>query len=244
LATQSKSSAWSRIAKYVSLREDIHPTAYFAASQDANPNEFGTFELRVATGAPTAVIAAVKSSIAEVNRDVSLQFKTLALQVDESLSRERLLATLSGFVGGLALVLAMIGLYGVMAYNVTRRRNEIGIRMALGAEQSRVLRMVLAEVAILIGVGLAIGLGSAIATTRFIASFLYGMKANDPWTLALAAMVLALVGTLAGFLPAYRASRLNPMNALREIAFAPECTGSPILLSGDFRVDNINPAVQ
>jgi len=203
-------------AKYVTLREDIHPTAYVAASQDANPDESKTFELRVATGAPTAAISAVKSSIAEVNRDVSLQFKTLALQVDESLARERLLATLSGFFGGLALALAMIGLYGAMSYNVTRRRNEIGIRMALGAEQSRVLRMVLREVAILIGIGLAIGLGAAIGTTRFIASFLFGMKANDPWTLSLAAGALALVAALAGFLPARRASRLDPMSALRE----------------------------
>ena len=98
---------------------------------------------------PTALVSGVKEAIAQVNRDVSLQFKTLAVQVDESLARERLLATLSGFFGGLALVLAMIGLYGVMSYNVARRRNEIGIRMALGAEQSRVLRMVLGEVAIL-----------------------------------------------------------------------------------------------
>jgi predicted permease len=203
-------------AKYVELREDIHPTAYVAASQDASRNESVTFELRVAAGAPTGLISAVKSSIARVNPDVSLQFKTLALQVDESLSRERLLATLSGFFGGLALVLATIGLYGAMSYNVTRRRNEIGIRMALGAEQSRVLRMVLGEVAFLIGVGLAIGLGAAIATTRFIDSFLYGMKANDPWTIFLAAAVLALVAALAGFLPARRASRLDPMNALRE----------------------------
>ena len=147
---------------------------------------------------------------------MSLEFKTLALQVDESLARERLLATLSGFFGGLALLLAMIGLYGVMSYNVTRRRNEIGIRMALGAEPGRVLRMVMGEVALLIGFGLAIGLGAAIATTRFVESFLYGMKPNDPWTLSLAAAVLGLVAMLAGLLPARRASRLDPMNALRE----------------------------
>jgi putative ABC transport system permease protein len=147
---------------------------------------------------------------------VSLQFKTLAVQVDESLARERLLASLSGFFGALALALAVIGLYGVMSYNIARRRNEIGIRMALGAEQSRVLRMVLLEVAILIGVGMAIGLGAAIGTTRFVESFLYGMKANDPWTLSIAAGILAFVSALAGFLPARRASRLDPMNALRE----------------------------
>jgi len=205
-----------RDAKYGTLREEIRPTAYVPASQDAKPRESITFEVRAAAGAPAALASAVKSAIADVNRDVSLQFKTLAVQLDESLARERLLATLSGFFGALALLLAMIGLYGVMSYNVARRRNEIGIRMALGAEQSRVLRMILREVAILIAVGLAIGLGAAIGTTRFVESFLYGMKPNDPWTLSLAAGVLALVAVVAGFLPARRASRLDPMTALRE----------------------------
>ncbi len=216
----AKMGPWTEIvgmvkdAKYGSLREDILPTAFMAASQDATPMWY-TFEMRAA-GPPTAVISATKSTIAQVNRDVSLQFKTLALQVDESLARERLLATLSGFFGALALALAMIGLYGMMSYNVARRRNEIGIRMALGAQQSRVLRMVLREVAMLIGIGLAIGLSAAMGATRFIASFLYGTKANDPWTLALAAGVLSLVAALAAFLPARSASRLDPMNALRD----------------------------
>jgi putative ABC transport system permease protein len=201
-------------SKYGSLREEILPAAFIAASQDATPMWY-QFELRAA-GPPAALISGAKSAIAEVNRDVSLQFKPLALQVEESLARERLLATLSGFFGALALALAMIGLYGVMSYNIARRRNEIGIRMALGAKQSRVLRMVLREVAILIGLGLAIGLGAAMGATRTIASFLYGTKANDPWTLCLAAGVLTLVAGLAGFLPARSASRLDPMNALRE----------------------------
>jgi predicted permease len=203
-------------AKYAELREDLHPTIYLPASQDAN--QFGSliFEMRVVAGAPAALTSTVKSSIAGVDPGVSLEFKTLAAQVDESLARERLLATLSGFFGALALLLAMIGLYGVMSYNVARRRNEIGIRMALGAEQARVLRMVLREVFILIGIGLAIGLGAAMASPPFVASLLYGVKANDPWTLSLAAAVLALVAVLAGFVPARRASRLDPMNALRE----------------------------
>jgi ABC-type antimicrobial peptide transport system permease subunit len=154
--------------------------------------------------------------MAEVSRDVSLNFSTLSTQVDESLNRERLLATLSGFFGALALLLAIIGLYGVMSYNVARRRNEIGIRMALGAEQARVLSMVMREVAWLIAIGLAIGLCAALATTRFVSSFLYGLKANDPWTLSLAAAVLAGVAFAAGYLPARRASKLDPMTALRD----------------------------
>jgi ABC-type antimicrobial peptide transport system permease subunit len=203
-----------RDSKYGSLREEIPPTAFVAASQDATPM-WSQFELRAA-GQPSGLVTGAKAAIAAVNRDVSLRFKTLALQVDESLARERLLATLSGFFGALALALAMIGLYGVMAYNIARRRNEIGIRMALGAEQSRVLRMVLREVATLIGLGLAIGLAASLGATRLLASFLYGTKANDPWTLGVAAGILALAAALAGFLPARSASRLDPMNALRE----------------------------
>jgi predicted permease len=203
-------------ARYSSLREEVFPFAYVAASQNTRLPAYRNFQVRAAAGEPTALISGAKSALANVNRDVSLEFTTLAMQVDASLSRERLLATLSGFFGGLALTLAMIGLYGLMSYNVARRRNEIGIRIALGAEQSRVLRMVLGEVAVLGAAGLGIGLGAAIGATRFLASFLYGMKPNDPWTLSLSAGVLALVAALAGFLPARRASRLDPMAALRD----------------------------
>lgn len=202
--------------KYGSLRDEIPPTAYIAWSQNGSPSPLTNFELRAAGGAPTELIAGVKSAIGEVNRKVSLEFTTLAIQIDESLARERLLATLSGFFGALALLLAAIGLYGVMSYNVARRRNEIGIRMALGAEQARVVRMVLGEVALLTGIGLVAGLGVAMATTRFVASFLYGLKPNDPLTLSLAAVVLAGVAFVAGYLPARRASRTDPMTALRE----------------------------
>jgi putative ABC transport system permease protein len=203
-------------AKYGSLRDEPSPFAFIPWSQGGAPGPLTGFELRTAAGAPTALISGVKSAIARVNPDVSIEFKTLAVKVDDSIQRETLLATLSGFFGALALLLATIGLYGVLSYSMARRRIEIGIRMALGAEHSRILRMVLGEVAILIGIGLAIGFGAALATTRLVASFLYGLQPNDPWTLGGSAALLAMVAAIAGYLPARRASRLDPMTALRE----------------------------
>ncbi len=198
-------------AKYSSLREPVPPTFYHSENQD-DPRPFAVMEIR----GSTSLIPAVKSAMEEVNPNIVIQFGTLSTQIDESLTREKMLATLSGFFGGLALLLAMIGLYGVMSYNVARRRNEIGIRMALGAEQSRVLWMVLGEVTVLIGIGLVLGMAVTLATTRFVTSFLYGLTPNDPRTLGSAAVVLAIVAIVAGYLPARRASRLDPMTALRE----------------------------
>jgi predicted permease len=203
-------------AKYDSLREQPPPTAYRAWGQTPSPFPGASFEVRVAGGAPTSVLAGVKQAAAEVDPTMNLEITTYAGLVEGALTRERLLATLSAFFGGLALLLAVIGLYGVMSYNIARRRNEIGIRMALGAEQARVLGMVMREASLLILAGLAIGLGTTLGLTRFVASFLYGVKPNDPRTLALAALTLALVAALAGFFPARRASRLDPMTALRE----------------------------
>src|SRR5881227_2802768 len=120
---------------------------------------WANFVLR-ANGPAASLIPSVKAAVDEVNHDITLQFRTLALQLDESLGRERLLATLSGLFGALALALAVIGLYGVMSYNVARRRNEIGIRMALGAEQARVLRMILGEVTLVVIAGLVVGVGA------------------------------------------------------------------------------------
>jgi putative ABC transport system permease protein len=200
--------------KYRSLREEKETIAYYPQSQ-LPPLRWNNFLLR-ANGAAASLIPGVKAAVDEVNHDITLQFRTLALQLDESLGRERLLATLSGFFGALALGLAVIGLYGVMSYNVARRRNEIGIRMALGAEQSRVLRMVLGEVSILILAGLALGLAGAISATRFLSSFLYRLEPNDPTTLAAACVILAAAAVVAGFLPARRAANLDPMTALRE----------------------------
>ncbi|HUB31419.1 MAG TPA: ADOP family duplicated permease, partial [Bryobacteraceae bacterium] len=200
--------------KYISLRAENEAIAYYPLSQ-LPPMRWANFVLR-ANGPAASLIPSVKAAVDEVNHDITLQFRTLALQVDESLGRERLLATLSGFFGALALALAVIGLYGVMSYNVARRRNEIGIRMALGAEQARVLRMVLGEVAILIVAGLALGLAVAVFSTRLLASFLYRLEPNDPTTLVTACVVLAVSAVVAGLLPARRAANLDPMTALRE----------------------------
>ena len=202
-------------AKYNSLRDGPTPTAYFAASQSKRPSVFMNFELLTASS-PTDVIPGVKKTVEQVNRGITLEFIPLAVQVSESLTRERLLATLSSFFGALALLLAMIGLYGVMSYNVARRRNEIGIRMALGAERSSVLRMVFGEVGLLAGVGLGVGIIVALSAARLVSVFLYGLTPTDPLTLLLAAAVLAVVAAFAGYLPARRASRLDPLSALRE----------------------------
>jgi predicted permease len=200
--------------KYTSLRAEGEAIAYYPLSQ-LPPMRWANFVLR-ANGSASSLIPSVKAAVDEVNHDITLQFRTLALQVDESLGRERLLATLSGFFGALALGLAVIGLYGVMSYNVARRRNEIGIRIALGAEQARVLRMVLGEVVILLVAGLALGLAVAVFSTRLLAGFLYRLEPNDPTTLVTACVVLAVSAVVAGLLPARRAANLDPMTALRE----------------------------
>jgi predicted permease len=202
-------------AKYRSLREPAPPTIYFATSQDSAVGTSLSAELRV-TGGVMSVVPGVKAALAAVNPRVSVTFVPFATQVNDSLKRERLLATLSGFFGALALLLAMLGLYGVMAYNVARRRNEIGIRMALGAAQRRVAGMVLGEVATMLVVGLGLGWALAIGATRFIKSFLFGMGPTDPATFAGAVALLAAVGLLAAYLPARRAARVDPMEALRD----------------------------
>ncbi len=140
----------------------------------------------------------------------------MSAQVDASLSRERLLASLSGFFGGLALLLATVGLYGTLSYSVARRRNEIGIRIALGAGQQRVMRLVLGEVTRMVVLGVALGAAAALMSTRWVTSFLYGLSPSDPVTVAGSAVMLAIVGLAAGAMPAWRAARVDPISALRE----------------------------
>jgi predicted permease len=202
-------------AKYESLREEPQPIAYLAWSQSEDRAFSMTFALRGPAGT-VALADAVEEIARRADPSMSLTFNTLQRQIADSLTRERVLALLSGFFGALALLLAMIGLYGIMAYNVARRRNEIGIRMALGSARSRVLRMVLGEASWLIGIGLVLGMVLAWAGTRLVASFLFGLSPHDATTFVASAALLGCAGLAACALPAWRASRVEPMSALRE----------------------------
>jgi len=204
-----------RDAKYQSLREENLPTAYAAFDQGAWWGTGIVFQVRT-TRAPSALIPAVKAVAGEVSPAITLQFDTLEEQVSASLRRPRLLATLSGFFAALALTLAVIGLYGTVSYGVTRRRAEIGIRLALGAARSRVLRMVLGEAGRLVLFGIAAGLVTALGTTRLLGSFLYGLGARDLTTLGVSVVALAAVALGASLIPAWRAASLDPTETLRE----------------------------
>jgi ABC-type antimicrobial peptide transport system permease subunit len=164
----------------------------------------------------TAVEAAVRQRIAGWRPGTGMRFQGFERTISDSLMRERLLAALSGFFGGLAALLAIIGLYGVLAYNTMRRRNEIGIRMALGATRSQIVGLVLKQAAALIMIGLVIGLAGSLALGQTVASLLFGVSARDPGQLAAAAAALSAAAALGSLLPARRASRLDPMNALRD----------------------------
>jgi putative ABC transport system permease protein len=158
----------------------------------------------------------VKAALTDIEPRFSLDFRTLQQQLDESVRLPRMLAMLSGFFGLLALMLAAVGLYGVISYSVARRRNEIGVRIALGATRTRIISMVIVEVGRMVVIGVALGVSLALGVTRLAPTFLYGVEPNDPATLALSAFTLAAVALGAALLPAWRAARLDPMAALRE----------------------------
>jgi putative ABC transport system permease protein len=201
-------------AKYDTLREDAPPTVYFPLAQIQSPAQLANIEIRTGTRA-SQLTKPVEETILSVNKSAAIQFTTLGQQVDDSLTQERLLATLSGFVGALALLLAMIGFYGVLAYLLLQRRKEISIRMALGAQPGAILRLVTCDVAMLLLAGVAAGLVITWATTRFVQSLLFDLHARDAVTLALSVAVLAVVALVASYLPARRAMRVDPIVALK-----------------------------
>jgi predicted permease len=203
-----------RNTKYYELREEPIPIAFLPSAQEDDPGPFVTYMLRVA-GSPRPAMESVKAAVATVNPNVIIEFRPLSSFVRDSLTRDRLMAVLAGAFGVLAGLLATIGLYGVIAYMVARRRNEIGVRIALGAGRGNVIGLVLREAVVLLGAGLVIGTGLALWATRAAEKLLFGLKPNDPLTFAATILLLAAVALLASYAPARRASKVEPMEALR-----------------------------
>jgi putative ABC transport system permease protein len=206
-------------AAYRSIRSPMRPTIYSPMAQRGGDPILHTYfylAVRSAHGPPALLTRSVAAALTAINRDLTMTFRPLATAVDESLAQDRLVAMLSGFFGALALLLAGLGLYGVTSYAVNRRRTEIGIRMALGAGPDEVVRLVLARVTMLVGAGVLIGGAISIWASTLVAPLLYGLEPRDPATLASSALALSAIGALAGWVPAYRASRIDPAEVLRE----------------------------
>jgi len=204
-----------RNTKYFELREDPQSVVYIAKAQYDTPGADAQILIRSRAGL-TGLISAIKNTAAAVNPNMDIAFSTLRQTVEDGLLRDRLMATLSGFFGALAVLLAVIGLYGVMSYMVAQRRKEIAIRMALGAAPLGIVKLVMWESGTLLLVGLAIGMALALAGGQAATSMLFGLKASDPSTLCTALLSLSVVSALASLLPAGRASRNDPMVALRD----------------------------
>ena len=201
--------------KYNQLKDEFKPITFVPAAQHPSGYALGTILIR--SNVPmTALISTAKRAVGEVSPDIGIDFRVFRNMVREGLLAERLMAMLAGFFGFLAAVLATVGLYGVMSYMVARRQNEIGVRMALGADRIGVMRLVLGEAARLLGIGLAMGTALALAAGTTARSMLFGLQPYDPLTLAMAIALLAVVTLVASYLPALRAAKLDPMVALRD----------------------------
>jgi predicted permease len=204
-----------KYTRYNGMREDDRSIAFVPYGQEDKPDEGVTFLLR--SKAPlSSVMAGVRNTMASLHPGLMVEFRVLDVQVSRSILRERLMASLSGGFGLLAAILSTLGLYGVMSYMVTRRKNEIGVRMALGAQPGDVLGLVFREAGQLLAVGLVLGLAGSWALSRYAESLLYGLKPNDATTLVLACSLLALTAIGAALLPARRAARMDPAMVLRE----------------------------
>jgi putative ABC transport system permease protein len=201
-------------AKYESLDAPIHPSAFFPATQVPEHADSETIEVRTAIP-PSALAGPVQAAVAAVNKQIPLDFHTLSQLANDSMVQQRLLALLSGFFGALALLLAMIGLYGTLSYQVTQRRTEFGVRMALGAGAGSILRLVMRDLIVVLAGGLAAGICISLAATRVLQQMLFGLGPRDAVTLIAAAGVLSAVALVAGYLPARRATKVDPMVALR-----------------------------
>src|SRR5438552_3899031 len=201
-------------AKYLDLRENSLPVAFLSSAQFPRPSTSGLFLIR-SNLPPEEITASVKRLLGEINPAINISFQRFTTLIDESILRDRLMARLSGFFGLLALLLASIGLYGILSYGVASRTNEIGIRMALGAQSRNVLSLILREAVLLVLIGVAVGLPVIYVATRFAATLLFELKPTDPLSLTLAGLLLFTVAMLAAYLPARRATKVDPLVALR-----------------------------
>jgi predicted permease len=208
----------ARDAKYTSQRDDIPPTVYQPWQQHLSDLNTVTFEVRT-TNDPKTAVSTVRQAIRDVDQNLPLKdIKTQIEQADETLAMERLFAKLLSLFGLLAQQLASIGLYGVLAWSVAHRTHEIGIRMALGADRNKVLRMIMRQGMTLTLIGLALGLGGAYVLTRYLESLttmLYEVKPRDPLTYGVTAVLLIMVALIACLIPARRATKVDPLVALR-----------------------------
>jgi len=201
--------------KYFELREEPHVIVYLPAAQE--PRQTSGLQLVIRSSAPfSSLTSRIKSVALEMDPQIAITFRNFHTMIDESLLQERLMATLSGFFGFVAALLATVGLYGVVSYMVIRRTNEIGIRMALGADRAGILKMILREAGVLLTIGVGLGVVLSIVGARTAHALLYGLKSYDPMTLLVSVALLAIVALVASSLPAQRASKLDPMVALRE----------------------------
>jgi len=204
-----------RDTKYADLREEFSPIAYLPASQDEHPRQRS--RVLIHSDLPTASVASpINQAISQLSPEIELDFRVFRTQIRDSMTRERLMAALSGFFGFLAALLAALGLYGVMSYTVARRASEIGLRIAVGARSRDVVVMIMRESAFLLAIGLAAGLALALTTATAASSLLFGLKPRDPGSLLIAASVLAAIALAAAWAPARRAAAMDPMTVLRE----------------------------
>jgi ABC-type antimicrobial peptide transport system permease subunit len=204
----------ARDTKYESMRDEIPIEVY----QPYHQMEFvlGMYAYVRTARQPEQTFSSIRQVVNNLDPNLPVfQVKTIEAQVEESLITERLVATLSTGFGILATLLAAIGLYGVMAYMVAQRTREIGVRMALGAASGDVVWLVMKEVLLLAGIGIAVGLPAAWGLTRMVKSQLYGIQPNDAMTITAATLGIALVAVIAGYVPARRATMVDPMRALR-----------------------------
>ncbi len=202
-----------RNSKYIDLRDPDRPVAFVSDAQMVQPT-YVRFAIRSAIP-PSSLTPVITRMLAGVDSRIGVDYELLSTRIDETLLRDRMLATLSGWFGALAGVLTLAGLYGLIAYTVVRRTNEIGIRLALGAGRGAIVRLILTEVGVLVVLGAAAGAGLAYAAGRSAAALLFGILPSDPLTLSGAVAALAAIALVAGYLPARRAIRIEPVIALR-----------------------------